>query len=142
MLIDINSFSSLCKPTQKIIKSRDNRSPCEHRAINVNRCLVRQFKVDGQIFQTTETKKCDFLVTNDSKKDAYLIELKGTNILAAIEQLETSYRLLFSSFSDYQMHFRIISKSNTHAVHSSAFLKFRLKHKDVICRTSNYEEYI
>ena len=133
MSIDLKNYENLCKDErQKIIVSRDENEKsvgkkCEHRAINVNRSLVRQYKVDGNIF--IDGKKCDFLVLNDDKKDAYLIELKRSKLLEAVEQLESTYERIKSSIPEYQFFFRIShSETNTHTVKNQKIIRWREKH--------------
>ena len=66
---------SLCEKNQPIIVSRDKRSQVQHRAINPQRVFeVRQYQLDGDL--VTQEKCCDFLLTNDTSKKAYFIELK------------------------------------------------------------------
>lgn len=72
-------FHSLCELRQRIIVSRDEGQAREHRAQNVDGCRVSHYKIDGTVIRDA-SKRCDFLLMNDDLSDAYLIELKGTNI--------------------------------------------------------------
>lgn len=134
MSIDLNNYENLCKDErQKIIVSRDDDEKsssgkkCEHRALNKNQSLVRQYKIDGNIF--VEGKKCDFLVLNDDRKDAYLIELKRSKINEGIEQLESTYERIKSSLPNYQFLFRLVhAGTNTHGVISQKTIRWREKH--------------
>ena len=133
MSIDLNKHQNLCKDSrQKIIVSRDDKEKsvgkkCEHIATNENLSLVRHFKVDGDIL--LDGKKCDFLLLNDDKKDAYLIELKRSKLLDAIEQLDSSYTEIKSALPDYQFFFRIShSESNTHTIKNQKIIRWREKH--------------
>ena len=135
MSIDLKNYENLCKDErQKIIVSRDDDEKnsgkggkCEHRALNKSQSLVRQYKVDGNIL--VDGKKCDFLVLNDDKKDAYLIELKRSRIHEGIEQLEATHERIKSSLPEYQFFFRIShSGSNSHDVRSQKTIRWREKH--------------
>lgn len=78
---------SLCEKNAAIVVSRDRGAQREHRANNPQKAFdLRHYKLDGVLIQ--QTKCCDFLLVNDSRKKAYLIELKGGNIDDAVEQLE------------------------------------------------------
>lgn len=53
-------------------------------------------------------RKCDFLLINDTKRDAYLIEVKGTDLLSTIEQLEKTEEVLGADLKGYQKKYRIV----------------------------------
>lgn len=118
---------SLCESNQKIIVSRYKGSQRIHRAINPGqKYSVRQYKLDGDIFQNQ--KCCDFLVLNDTNKNAYLVELKGGNIDHAVPQLEAGEKLCRPMLAGYQFFYRIVcSKVRTHDVQKNSFRKFKDK---------------
>lgn len=78
----LNNFHSICEEKQKIIVSKDSGTARIHRAVNIDGDYVRHYKIDGNVISDKTVKKCDFLLLNDSKKDAYLIEVKGTDCLS------------------------------------------------------------
>ena len=47
------------------------------------------FKIDGCVIKDSTTRRCDFLLY-DSNETEHFIELKGRNIMHAIDQLKTS----------------------------------------------------
>lgn len=122
-----NGFNSLCKDEhQAIIVSKDNGTSRRHIAHNIDKDMVGHYRVDGKII--TSGRKCDFLLLNETKKDAYLIELKGKSLEDAAEQLERSELLLHPYLKAYSVHYRIVaSKVKTQAVESIEFKKFRAK---------------
>ncbi|MCD8077519.1 MAG: hypothetical protein LUE63_03935 [Lachnospiraceae bacterium] len=81
----LNGYSSLCEERQRIIVSRDTGTRREHRAVNEKTCHVTQYKMDGGVVCDVSIR-CDFLVMNDDQRDAYLIELKGSDIEHALDQ--------------------------------------------------------
>ena len=119
---------SLCEKNQKIIVSKDNGESREHRAINPDRKFeVRQYKLDGDILK--QTKTCDFLLLNDTKKNAYLIELKGKKNDDAIDQLLAGERFCRKYFADYTFLYRIVcSKVKTHKLNANKVRKFLDQH--------------
>lgn len=106
----LEKFTSLCDARQKVIVSKDAGSSKLHRARNVDGNLVRHYRIDGDVITSKDVQKCDFLLLNDDKKNAYLIELK-------------------QDLNGYQKHFRIVYSSNTHAIRSSEYVKFRMDKK-------------
>ena len=70
----LNGYKSLCQEQQAIIVSSEQGR--QHRAINSDRCFVTHYQIDGAVIRTG--LRCDYLLINEDKSDAYLIELKGT----------------------------------------------------------------
>lgn len=116
---------SLCESRQKIIVSRDAGTQRKHRANNPQQKYnVRHYKLDGNII--SQRTCCDFLLINDSFKNAYFIELKGGNIDEAVPQLEAGYQLFRSELTGYKFYFRIVpSKVRTLDLQKNKFRKFK-----------------
>lgn len=126
---------SQCEKQQKIIVSKDNRTPREHRALNPERYFVRQYKLDGNLIKNQ--KCCDFLVLNDSLKNAYFIELKGCNIDEAIPQLQGGLEKCRTELREYTIYFRIVvSKVCTHNLQKNTFRKFKDKYGNYLKYTT------
>ena len=95
--------ASLCEKNQAIVVSRD-KGKVEHRAINPQGQFdLRHYQLDGALIK--QTKCCDYLLINDSRRKAYFIELKG-----------------------YVFFYRIVcTKARTHKVQDPKFRKFKEK---------------
>ena len=106
MSATLRNFKSLCTKNQKRIVCRDKKSQVEYRAENKSGQRVSQYQVDGKII--TEGIRCDFLLCNEDCKDAYYIELKGSDVLHAKEQLLTTQKQLRTYIPDYRSFYRII----------------------------------
>ena len=139
----LETIKSLCEERQKVIVSKDKGSACEHRAINEGENLVAHYQIDGDLFTDKTTLRCDFLVLNEEKKNAYLIELKGTKLLHAIKQLENTADMLKKDLKEYQVYFRIVYHTKTQGVRSSEYIKKKKKWKGrVLAKTNKLEENI
>lgn len=139
----LENYKSICGKTQKIIVSKDSGETRIHRAINNGRSDVRHYQIDGYVIKDMAAKKCDFLLLNDTKKDAYLIEVKGTDLKSSIAQLENTENRLREDLKGYQKKYRIVYRANTHAVRSSEYTKFCLRHQgNVKAKTILMEEEI
>ena len=116
-------FPSLCEEHQKNIVSRDYGTKRKHTAVNPNGiCYVTQYNIDGVVIRTG--KRCDFLVINEDKKDAYLIELKGSDVEKAAEQLVETEKALSKELRSYTKHYRIVcTRCRTHAINSTKYKK-------------------
>lgn len=119
--------NSLCEKNQAIVVSKDKGAQREHRVNNPQRKFdLRHYKLDGVLIQ--QTKCCDFLLVNDSRKKAYLIELKGRNIDDAVDQLEAGEEKCKAELEGYTFFYRIVcSKAKTHKIQNNKFRKFREK---------------
>lgn len=118
---------SLCDTNQAIVVSRDARQSREHRAVNPKKKFhLRHYKLDGDVVQNQTS--CDFLLVNDSSKNAYFIELKGENVDEAVDQLQASATRFSSELEGYMFLYRIVcSRVLTHNVQKTKFRKFKEK---------------
>ena len=140
--MDINSCTPFQEGKQPIFKSVEKG--CEHIGKNVNRHGIRHFKVDGEVFSRNSAEvRCDYLLLNDTDKRAYYIELKGSDIEKAIQQIENSIRLLHSGIQDYRVYPRIIYHSRTLDTQGSKAQKWKIKYRGkAIIHSRKLEENI
>ena len=136
MSLSLSEYKSSCQEKQKIIISKEKAS--KHIANNVDEDFVRQFRIDGYVI-TENIKKCDFLVLNDNKKDAYFIELKGNDISGAIEQLSQTVKILENDLIGYDKKLRIVFSGK---VKSGTVLEWKIKHKNLKAEREKLEENI
>lgn len=132
---------SICKINQKIIVSEENKR--KHIANNIDENRVFQFRIDGDIIpKSTSMKRCDYLVKNEEKKDLYFIELKGTDVKKAIDQITDTIDYLKNEINGYSILPRIIYRPNSHGVHDTKVREFQRKYPRSIIATNIYEEEI
>lgn len=132
---------SHCKLNQKIIVSSEHGKI--HKAKNGNCCIVYHYHIDGEIVKSTDSKqRCDYALENETTHKLYLIELKGTHVLKAIEQIESTISLFKDEFSSYIICSRIICKSNSPKIYTSKQRKFKSKYKETIIKENTFEEKI
>jgi len=135
-------FNSLCEDHASIIISKDSRNPQKHVANNINKSYVTHYKVDGVVIQVGD--RCDFLLINEDAKIAYLIELKGSDLSKAAEQLEATEKKLYEQLNAYSKRYRIISnKCKTTEIRHSSYNKYKMKWgKNLIQKSELYSENI
>ncbi|MDE7298085.1 MAG: hypothetical protein K2N94_04560, partial [Lachnospiraceae bacterium] len=88
----LEGYSSDCERNAARIVSRDKRSTRHHCGINKARAYVTHYRIDGIV--VSEGKKCDFLLMNEDRKVAYLIEIKGDDLSEAAKQLAATEEAL------------------------------------------------
>lgn len=132
---------SYCDINQKIIVCTENNKT--YRAINSDENDVYQYKMDGDIIpKGSLEQRCDYVVENETKKNVYLIELKGGDIKHAVDQIEATVQKYKTQFSTYTILPRIVYRNNTHDVHSSKIAAFKRKYPNRIIKTSQIKEHI
>lgn len=126
--IDINE----CKPYRegKLQTFTSSENGCTHVGKNIDRNKVRQFKVDGQVLRAGDAdSRCDYLLLNDEKQSSYYIELKGSDLKKAIQQIEDTISMIAPSIPTYTVFRRIIYRTGSHNVHDSKVTIWKGKHK-------------
>lgn len=139
----IVGYASLCKERAPIISSRDKGESQTHIAYNKDSSLVTHYRVDGVIIK--EGNKCDFLLLNEDKKTAYLIELKGSDLSWAAKQLQATEQTLSAQLAPYQpLQYRIVAnKCRTSEIETAEFKKYRMRWKKrLVYKSTKYEENI
>lgn len=137
-------YDSLCDERQSKIVSKDYGISRKHVAKNQDKCRVSQYRIDGVVIQ--DTSRCDFLVINEDKRNAYFIELKGSRIEDAVQQLQATANRLKNQLRGYNFKYRIVcSRARTHAINGNKYKKFQKensKDNGFICKEKMIEEDI
>ncbi|MEK5040760.1 hypothetical protein [Sporosarcina sp. FSL K6-3457] len=111
---------------------------------NPSQKTVSLYRVDGCLIK--EGRKCDFMLHIDERTACHFIELKGSNIEIAVEQIEATIEHFSKQLIEYQSvsAWIIASKIRTLALRSTKIqkLKKRLKQKkgDLYIKTSGVKE--
>lgn len=116
-----------------IIVSQDGGSNTpKHIAHNINRNPIRHYRIDGYVIQSASSRKCDYLLLNDEKKDAYLIELKGSKVLHALQQIEETEKLLKEDLKGYAIKRRVVTNNRISNTMTKDIAKYKLRWKDTL----------
>ena len=126
--ININGCRPYREGRHQTFTSSEKR--CTHVGKNIDRNEVRQFKVDGEVLQAGDTdSRCDYLLLNDEKQSSYYIELKGSDLKKAIQQIEDTISMISPSIPTYTIFRRIIYRTGSHNVHDSEVTFWKGKNK-------------
>ena len=97
------------------LESADNRptivikeKQSEYKGNNVDRKFFCRYRVDECILNQSGGKQCDFLLINGVEKICYFIELKGSDLIKAVEQLDKTITALKGILKDYDINGRIV----------------------------------
>ncbi len=135
----LQNFQSLCNKHASQIVSRDKKNPQYHKAVNREKDYVTHYRIDGVVIKSGD--KCDFLLINEEKKVAYLIELKGSDLAEAAEQLEATEKVLKQELSAYNLQYRIVAnKCKTQEIYSTKYKKYRMRWKGQLVQKTGYIE--
>ncbi len=119
-----NKFSADCLvffDERKIINVEENSR--RFVGLNTKQKSFALYCVDGCII--VEGQKCDYLLLNCSELIAYFIELKGSDLIHAVRQINTTLNHLLSDLEDFtKINARIVlTKVNTPDLKSSDLIK-------------------
>ncbi|WP_347068799.1 hypothetical protein [Flavobacterium sp. WV_118_3] len=90
---------------------------------------LTKYRVDGCLIDD-HNSKCDFLLLNCDKKESYFVELKGSDLIKAVEQIDRSIDLLHSKFKDFSVNGRIVlTRVNTTDLKNSKLIRLEQKIK-------------
>ena len=138
----LKGFQSLCNKHAARIVSKDEGNPQYHKGNNIGKAYVTHYKIDGVVI--TKKERCDYLLINEETHTAYLIELKGSDLVKAARQLEITENHLHRELFGYQVRYRIVAnKCKTHEIRTSEYRKYQIRWKGrLIQRTGFIEENI
>lgn len=113
---------------RKQIVLKDAGRAAEYRGLNNNQLDVTAYRIDGGIIKDNSIKKCDFGLYIPSLESIRLIELKGSDINAAVDQITTTYRKLdltkIAGIS--RIYGRIVlTKVNTPSIRSTNYVRLK-----------------
>ena len=135
----LNGFESLCSKNAVQIISREKGHSQYHKGIDKSKMYVTHYKLDGEIIKNGS--RCDYLLINEEKHIAYLIELKGSDLIKAVQQLETTEKTLRQELSEYSLQYRIVAnKCKTQEIRSSAYRKYQLRWKGKLIQKTGFIE--
>ncbi|HEY3329480.1 MAG TPA: hypothetical protein VGK19_05625 [Capsulimonadaceae bacterium] len=69
---------------------QDTPHPSKVEFLNPRLRLIDEVHVDGCIFDESEPLRCDYLVNINERNQSILLELKGSDVLHAIDQLRAT----------------------------------------------------
>lgn len=140
--MNINEYIPRREGKHSIFVSEENGA--KHIGNNKSAHYIKQYKLDGEVFpKNTQELRCDYLLLNEVLKTSYYIELKGSNIDHAIEQIEASIAAIKDSIPEYKnIKRRIIYSSRTSRIHNSSVLKWKGKHPEAVIISNVYAETI
>lgn len=139
---ELLKFPTYCTAKQKEIHSKENKS--EHIAVNKDEDFVRQIKIDGDILTKNETqeRRADYLVLNETKKTAYLIELKGCHVKSAFVQLENTANKLEKALKGHEIYWRVVCSPRTSGLQNNDVKKYKAAHPQLRIRKTILRENI
>jgi hypothetical protein len=114
---------------QSVVVFTDKGASTEYRYENKSKDHLSKYRIDGGLI--TSGARCDYLLLNCEKKKAYFIEIKGSDFIHAIEQIDKSIDTLNLSAA-FSIHARIVyTRTNTINLRDTRFLKLEKKLKQL-----------
>ncbi len=117
------------KQKNKIVTCTDNKSSTKYIYENDSLDELSKYNVDGCLIDD-DGSKCDFLLLNCDKAISYFIELKGSDLIRAVEQIDRSIDVLHKDFRTYSVGARIVlTRVNTTDLKSAKLIRLEGKLK-------------
>jgi hypothetical protein len=114
---------------KKNVSFKDKGRP-EYRCNNPDADHLAKYRVDGGLI--TDDAKCDYLLLNCEKKQSYFIELKGCDLIHAIEQIDKSIEKLKHCLPDFKIFARIVlTRVNTVDLRDTRYMRLKKKVKQL-----------
>ena len=113
----------------KIVTCTDKISSTRYIYENDSLDELSKYNVDGCLIND-DNSKCDFLLLNCTKQISYFIELKGSDLIKAIEQIDRSIDILHKNFETFSVEARIVlTRVNTIDLKSVKLIRLESKLK-------------
>ncbi len=109
-----------------IINAAEQKS--KYSLMNPQRREVCKIRVDGCVFTQADGIKCDYLFLSCDTATAFFIELKGSDLSHAIDQINQSIDQLVGNMSGTAINARVVlSKTQTPDLRTPKYKKFKQK---------------
>lgn len=154
--MDCNNFLTTTCPNNcpnylTCVVSCDNRKNivCQenkkiYTLINTRKTIVNNYHIDGGVIKDNNVKKCDYLVFVVDKKVAILVELKGSQIKTALEQLNSTMDLLHENLHNCKIYARIVGSHIPAIYNTPEAIKLKKKLQksggQLIVKTTTFSE--
>ena len=101
----------LAYDSRKIVTVEEKKKKYELE--NPNEDKIASFRIDGGMISSPNEVKCDHLLVDTASKTAVFVELKGTDLKHAFEQVEVTMAKLLSGLQNYRIFARIVTSHRT-----------------------------
>ena len=124
-----NHFFEFQHKQRKNITCTDKGSRTKYIYPNNDFDFLSKYRVDGGLI-ADDGYKCDYLLLNCNKLHSYFIEIKGSDLIRAIEQIDRSIDLLKPLIADFSVFARIVlTRVNTPDLKTVKYLQLEKKIK-------------
>jgi len=129
---------------RETVSFTDKGSKTKYSYDNKANNYLSKYRVDGGLI-ADNGYKCDYLLLNCNKVKAFFIEIKGSDLIHAIEQIDRSIDMLKKTISEFSIFARIVlTRVNTTDLKNTKYLKLEKKVKalkgDLIQRSREWTE--
>jgi hypothetical protein len=117
--------------SRAIVPFTDKGSKTKYVYDNQSNDCLSKYRVDGGLI-TDDSAKCDYLLLNCDKLKSFFIEIKGSDLIHAVEQIDRSIDMLKHDIADFSVFARIVlTRVNTPDLKNTKYLKLEKKVKEL-----------
>lgn len=136
---------SQCAKKQKIVVSEESGK--KHVVKNPHQHNIYQYHFDGGIKQKDDTsgERCDYIVevSKKPKPIAFIIELKGSNLLKAVSQIIATIKYHQKQLKNYEIIPRIVcTYVTTQDIYDTRYIKFKEDYPQADQKAKTYIDII
>jgi hypothetical protein len=132
MKIEIENYQDCEKFSgkHKLVVFKDDKVSRKYIGKNPNQKELIGLRVDDCLI--LEGQKCDYLLINFNDKTLYFIELKGSDLVKAIDQIDRTLDILLPKIEHQTVNGRVVlSRVSTPDLVSSRYIKLKKRLKDL-----------
>ena len=134
---------SSCSQNQPVVVSQENG--IKHRLCNNSKVEVYQYHVDGDIIKGNDEKRCDYVVEAITvpKPSAFFIELKGSDLMGALEQIDATASRCEAKLKGYDILPRVVlHRVSTHQIGGSKYRRYKERYPRLATGTREYTDFV
>jgi len=109
---------------RSIVVAKDNASGTAYRYYNQSNNSLSKFRIDNCL--VVKESKCDWLLLNCDTCQSFFIELKGSDLIKAVEQIDSAITKLLPNLTGYSVNARIVlTRVNIHDLIKIKYLRLK-----------------
>lgn len=104
--------------------------------------IIAVYRVDGQMISSPDLTKCDNLIVDITSLFAIFVELKGTDLRHALEQIESTLYNVLPAIGKYRLYARIVTSPRTNVPNLKTDPQYKRIQREFMMRGGNLKTQV